>query len=101
MPSESMKVKKKKNGHARVTDSTQKGFIGQSCREAKGTSPGGLPAGGGQHGSTGRLLLAFMSSEAPQSAIWVSRSLLGITRTQPALPNQEPSILAQLGFQSL
>ena len=42
-----------------------------------------------------------MSSEAPQSAIWVSRSLLGIARTQLALPNQEPSILAQLGFQSL
>ena len=101
MPSLSPQRLKKKNGPAGVTDSTQKGFIGQSYREAKGTSSGGLPAGGCQHSSTGRLLPPSMSPEAPQPAIWVSRSLLGIAGTQPALPNQEPLILAELGFQSL
>ena len=42
--SESMKVKKK-NGHAGVTDSTQKGFIGQSGREAIGKLKGQIQVG--------------------------------------------------------
>lgn len=85
-----------KTGPDGVTNSAQKGFIGQSCRgnqreQFRRHSCKRWPA----------QRLRAVSTEAPQPATVVSMSPFGFSGVQPALPDQEPSALAHPGFQRL